>query len=258
VKLEELKFARDRYRYVPARLVQGVNGGSIGITWKSLILVQDVPPDWQSADATARARYSSFELDEFHRVLLNSNEQEHLMHGLLSVVFWGFASGSDGRINAERALARSRAIVHGRANSSPQPSNDIIYHLREARQALNASSISEALQHATKIKFLGMSFASKVLTFMRPTTAAIYDDVISSRLRDYADPNLRNMYVSMRLANSREAKMHQANKYEEWCHWCSQTSITLNNRGILWTDWNGIERTWRAVDVERAFFALGR
>ena len=32
----------------------------------------------------------------------------------------------------------------------------------------------------------------------------------------------------------------------------------LNVKGVTWTDWNAKTRNWRAVDVERAFFALGR
>jgi hypothetical protein len=89
-------------------------------------------------DDTGRARYSSFDLDEFHRLLLNSDNEEELMHGLLSVVFWGFASGSSGQITKERALFRSRALVYGRSNAKPQPSEPIISHLIKSRGFLSS------------------------------------------------------------------------------------------------------------------------
>jgi hypothetical protein len=258
VTYAELKSAREKYRYVPARLVRIKREASNGFTWKSLNLAADVPVNWQNADEAVRARYSSFELDEFHRALLNSTSDEELMHGLLSVVFWGFASGSKGRITSNRALARSRAFVCGRANATAQSSEDIIVHLIKCRDLLNTSQIADALQEAMKIKFLKMSFASKVLTFMNPAIAAVYDDVISSRLRENSDPTLRSMFVSTKLATSRVATVEQTKKYALWCQWCSSTAAELNAQCIRWTDWNRIERTWRAVDVERAFFALGR
>ena len=214
----------------------------------------DVPENWNT-DAAIRSRYSSVKLDEFHRGLLNSTDEQHQMHGILSVVSWGFASGADGRIHKFRALSRSRVFVQGRKNAPAQTSDQIIAHLRRARELLYASRISDALQEAMKIKFLGMSFASKVLMFMNPSVTAVYDDIISSRLQAYHDPTLRSMYVSTNLATSRK---EQSKKYELWCRWCLDMATKLNDGVILWTDWNGEVRDWRTVDVERAFFALGR
>jgi hypothetical protein len=257
VKRDELKSAREKYRYVPARLVRPVDAGSnAALAWKSLRLVTDVPSNWRNADDTAK--YSSFELDEFHRKLLNSDKDEDLMHGLLSVVFWGFASGTQGRITAERALSKCRAIINGRQNAKPQASEEIISHLGRARELLNGSHISDALLEAMKIKFVKMSFASKVLAFMKPAIAAVYDDVISSRLMKSTESILRNMYVSTKLTQSHKARSDQANKYEDWCHWCSEEAEALKRQNVRWTDWNGKEKDWRALDVERAFFALGR
>ncbi|MGB7277648.1 MAG: hypothetical protein WBD15_07850, partial [Pseudolabrys sp.] len=45
------------------------------------------------------AKLRSWKLDEFHRALPQSDYEEDLFRGLLSVVFWGFASGSNGRLN---------------------------------------------------------------------------------------------------------------------------------------------------------------
>jgi hypothetical protein len=258
VTTEKLKAARERYRYIPARLVQSSDAGADALAWQSLRLVMEVPANWRNADDAARARYSSFDLDEFHRALLNSGNDEESMHGLLSVVFWGFASGTEGRITAERALARCSAIISGRENAKPQASEEVISHLATTHDLLNKNRISDALQEGMKIKFLGMSFASKVIAFMNPSIAAVYDDVISSRLQNSTEPILQDMYVSTKLAHSHKARMEQGSKYEKWCEWCSAKAGALNHQHILWTDWNGVKRPWRAVDVERAFFALGR
>ena len=56
---------------------------------------------------------------------------------------------------------------------------------------------------------------------MNPSIAAVYDDVISSRLQNSTEPRLQDMYVSTKLAHSHKARVEQASKYEEWCRWCS-------------------------------------
>ena len=135
-----------------------------------------------------RLQYSSYELDKFHRGLMQSENEDDLIHGLLSVVFWGFSSGVGGRLNTPRALSRAKAIAVGTKNAPPQPINEIIAHLKRSRQLLNASQITGAFLEARQIKFLQMSFASKLLTFMDPNVAAVYDAIISLRLEKDPEP----------------------------------------------------------------------
>jgi hypothetical protein len=132
------------------------------------------------------------------------------MHGLLSVVFWGFVSGSRGGVTSQRALARARAILYGRKNSPPQPTEEIILYLKNVRELLLASRIGDALEEAEKIKFSKMSFASKVLTFMNLNVAAVYDAVISKRLSEQSDPILKSLYVSTRIATLKARRSSNA------------------------------------------------
>ena len=253
----ELKSAREKYAYIPARLVSVSDDVAGDLTWKSLKLAMNVPSDWHKGGSEVRAKYSSRQLDMFHNKLLTDDDELKLMHGLLSIVFWGFVSGSRGGVTSQRALARARAILCGRKNSPPQPTEEIILHLKNVRELLWASRIGDALQAAEKIKFLKMSFASKVLTFMNPNVAAVYDAVISKRLSEQSDPILKSLYVSTRLATSQSEKVEQCRIYEKWCQWCATQAATLNVSKIKWTDWDGKQCDWRTADVERAIFALG-
>jgi hypothetical protein len=81
--------------------------------------------------------------------------------------------------------------------------------------------------------------------------------VISNILADQTDPALRNCRVSTALAPSQKLRFEQCTAYREWCQWCCNQAIALNAAAKKWVDWNGVECDWRAVDVERAFFALG-
>jgi hypothetical protein len=254
----ELKAAREKYAYVPAHLVRASGHVAANLVWKSLKLSMHVPKKWDAGHQELRSQYSSWELDRFHHTLLQSDNGEDLVHGLLSVVFWGFASGSTGRLNTARALARAEAILFGRKNASAQAEADIIVHLKRSRELLRATQIAEALLEAEQIKFVQMAFASKLLTFMEPQMAAVYDEVISLRLQRQTDPELRRLFVSTKLPTSKDARSSQAKTYADWCGWCSKTASGLNAKGMTWVDWDAKQHRWRAVDVERAFFALGR
>jgi hypothetical protein len=136
--------------------------------------------------------------------------------------------------------------------------HEIVDHLRRCRELLKASQIDEALLEGMRIKYLKMSFASKLLTFMEPRIAAVYDEVISLRLEKQSNPELRSLYVSTTIQTSKNRQVSQAKAYEGWCRWCASKADTLNTLGVNWVDWDATEHSWRAVDIERAFFSLGR
>ena len=95
----ELKSARETYSYVPARLIRTSDHVAADLSWKSMKLIMYVPKAWDAMHIQIPSQYSSCELDNFHGELLQSEKDEDLVQGLLSVVFWGFSSGVDGRLN---------------------------------------------------------------------------------------------------------------------------------------------------------------
>jgi hypothetical protein len=248
---DELASNRSAYGYVPARLVK-VEQDDCAIAWGDLKLVACLPnpQDWMAA--RNRSNYSSLQLDHFHYALLNGTAEDRL-HGLCSVVFWGFISGTNGRININRAIERTLWLVRGRKKAVPQSVVQISRHLDQAARFLCDGSVGEALLEILQIKFLGLSFASKVLMFMDPSRAVVYDDVIASNLEKESDLELRKIAIDVR--GTQKAKAYA---YSQWCGYCVEVAGRLNESGTHWTDWNGATEAWRAVDVERALFALGR
>jgi hypothetical protein len=98
----ELQHARKTYAYIPAKLIRGSEGRDGDIRWEDLRLSASVPPpDWHS-DATKRRGYSSLKLDDFHSQLLASDNAQGLLHGLLSVVFWGYLERTAAYARKER------------------------------------------------------------------------------------------------------------------------------------------------------------
>lgn len=240
---------RNSYSYIPGKLLLG-EGPSSDFDWDQLNLNSYVP------DSKSTSKWgSSVELDHYHQNLLMSEKDADLIVGFLSVIFWGYVSGSDGVVRTARALGKVRSFRDGRANQTPTSKNELLQILKKSRELVAQKDYGKALYQLMSIKYLGMSFASKVVMFMSPNETAIYDSVIAERLSKHE--SLSYLYIKTLGATDKE-KINQCNTYEKWCEFCSQTAEILNTHQAHWTDWDNQPKLFRAVDVERSFFALGR
>jgi hypothetical protein len=259
----EMRAWRAGYAYPPGRLepterddVPVLEAGD-----RRLHLV--VPTTEQWAQAAVRARHSSVTLDDFHTGLLMSNAEADRQHGLLSCVTWGFISGTDLRIRPGRALGRARSLLNGAgAHKQPQPPKVVAALLDTARLAAREGDLAAALRACLQIKFIGPAFATKLVMKMRPDIAAVLDSVINERLLGHAVPELSAVHGPMNAPYHEAGRERFAasfvSRYLQWCDWCTSHAQALNAEKSTWPDWDGAEHSWRAVDVERAFFAMGR
>lgn len=247
---------RSSYSYVPAVLRPDLNDSETHLHWGERRLAPDMPEHSEWGLPELRKQHSSRRLDEHHRKLLSSDAEEDVLHGVLSVVFWGFASGSDGRFRKNRALARAGQFLTGRRYRgrllAPTPVRDLVSTVRAAQEAIVANELGRALTTMMETRFLGMSFASKILMFMAPETAAVYDAVVYSKLKS---GRFLPVGVAVNPAPS-GAERRKATAYQAWCAYCTHVAAQLNSAGVRWSDWDGRRYPWRAVDVERAIFAM--
>jgi hypothetical protein len=130
--------------------------------------------------------------------------------------------------------------------------------LDTARRAARDGDLATAVRACLRIKFIGPAFATKLVMMMRPDIAAVLDSVINERLLDHADPELLVIHGRLDTLPSERAREHFVSRYRQWCSWCTRQAQALNAQESTWPDWDGVEHPWRAADVERAFFAMGR
>lgn len=255
----ELKLAREKYGYVPAKLTAETSEKVPDIIWDNIRVSAFLPcsaSDWRNPEV--RKNYSSVELDEFHNSLLRSKEEDEILHGLLSVVYWGYASGTNGLFHSNLSLIRANRHPRGNKRHPPQEKREIVELLLKTQKFALENNFKDALLCAMQIKFIRMAFASKLVAFMNPTSAAVYDSVINARLAMSEDMEMQKLAVSIPATPTKNGQLKQAEAYTKWCKWCENKAEELNQKEIKWRDWNTKEYAWRAVDVERAFFALGR
>jgi hypothetical protein len=237
---------RNSYRYIPGKLIS-VNRFSGVFDWDGVSLKSSLP---ESNLSTSWG--GSIELDDYHKILLSSKFEWECITGFLSVIFWGYISGRDGVVREARSLGKVRSFINGRKGQIPTSKNKLLEIFFAARESVFSKDYGKALYELMTIKYIGMSFASKLIMFIDPNHAAIYDSVISRILG--GDKNLNNLYVET-VGYSKKDKLKQSEVYDRWCNYCWDTSMILNKNSYKWMDWDGRVYPFRAVDVERSFFA---
>lgn len=251
---QALAGARTAYAYAPFRLRHAAESDDVhAVLWDRPVTIQGP----KAGDAPAFSGHSSWDLDQHHNGLLRSKNSEDVLLGVASVTFWGFGQGSGGRYTIRRGLSRAKWIAAGQGQGQREADAKalITEKVRNIASLLDRGERQAALREAMSLKHHGLAFASKLLAFTAPDTECVYDEVISLRLRASTDPRLKQLYVP---TAGQHRLAEKAVAYEGWAQLCTAKALELNDKGVRWKDWDGQERAFRAVDVERAFFGLGR
>jgi len=244
---ERLAVARSEYAYPAASVAVQEGSGDLWLIARRHSII--FHPDWQ-------ARFtSSVDLDVYHGHLLNSPHPQEVLAGLASVVYWGFFSGADGLLRDGRARTRAKWFLKGRSGGSTIDPSHVFKVVAAARQWLARRQPGRALREISRLKELGqVAFASKVVTFLDPELAAVYDSRIAQTTKEYAA--LRSLQMNPNQGGVTGPKQE---RYKRWCNYCLEIATHLN-QGIVagrswhWTDWDQTRHRWRPVDVERALF----
>ncbi|QXH49834.1 hypothetical protein KSS94_18030 [Pseudomonas fakonensis] len=202
---------------------------------------------------------TSHALEAHHARLLGSDQDEEVLMGYLSTLYWGHYSGTNGKHNPGRALAKVGAAVNGyliQRNGQTYRAkgladfghNNAATVIREAKRLLVAHLYGQAISTLNALPQLGVAFASKVAAFLAPHTCAVIDSVIATKYPVY-DFRLRGKYVSNAKSN-----------FECYQHYCLTLIAQAQAQNALgqsahWRDHDGTLYRWRAVDVERALYS---
>jgi len=241
----QLLEARNAYAY-PRAYLEKLYGGvylSIGVE----------RPEPATPENIAQMSQDAWEAK--HRNLLRSSVFDDVVLGLASIVFWGFYSGSRGRVYSPRALTRARWLRDGRPPGKRPLNRDVVLGgVQEAVRCLDAGDLTGALVAIKDIPEFGqLSFASKLLVAMAPERAAVYDKVVADTL-GAAGPLAAAYWVS---PNQGGISRPKAETYAKWCELCKRRATQMNQYGVEISGWSSVgvgKREWRPVDVERAFF----
>jgi len=234
--------ARAAYDY-PKAYVEAVPRGAHDIQLSPATFARFVLP--------ALGQITDVWLDNYHYRLLRSSSADDRLLGLTSVVYWGYFTFGD-------AYARNKVdwLINGNRAQPATTSAMAMAHTSAAINHLNQLCMGEAMASLRGLSQLNQTpFASKVIAFMAPSVAGIYDNRISDGLSLH--PWATTLSRGIGQTNSPQVR----SCYQSWCIYLTQIASQLNLGVSLGKDWKwscAEDRAmlWRAIDIERALFAM--
>jgi hypothetical protein len=239
-----LTLGRDNYEYPWARVIDKPSAGAIAIG--------PLCVSWYCQEKPHVV--TDLALDNYHRDLLHSPGSGDRHLGCASTLYWGhftrnppFAQNKVLNFCAATTIATTSATV-------TMAAIDCAYgHWGKALGCFHGVNQLQRLP-----------FASKVVAFIDPENAGVYDNRIN---RFVAETGLDRVLFAPNGAIARNGKW-MANSgvnltsnqthYEVWCLRLQQARDALNTitPPATWICKEPTRQRWRAVDVERAIFAL--
>ncbi len=194
-------------------------------------------------------------LDAFHGDLLRSSSPPDVRDGCASAIYWGFITRNEpfARLSATRFYDRNSALA-------------VVAVICSSASECLASRWGVALGSLGGLLGLGqMPFASKVITFLDPANAGVYDNRINKFLLDH--PGLGGAIMNpvgpapIGASGRMTAPVTTPatrRRYQIWCRRLQQARDALNTHVVpsSWTCTESVPQQWRAIDVERAIFRL--
>jgi hypothetical protein len=140
----------------------------------------------------------------------------------------------------------------------------------QAAQLVDQRQFGAALGPISQISQLSqLPFATKIVTFLDPNRAGIYDNRIANFLTSVRNSDQEKIEIPILIWLHHEmlerafagrvgpAATHNYQlRYQAWCKFLTDTAAELNGHGGHWACGSDLGQVWRAVDVERALFAL--
>lgn len=185
---------------------------------------------------------------------LRSEDINRIRLGFASVVFWGHYSDDRGH---NRAATRADVTCL-------QDADDLRSTIGRMIERVDAGGFGEALVASLALKQIGStSFGSKVVTFLAPDRAGVFDQQIYNglaRMIVKSDPTPFESWLAreyapwawtafIRAGDTKLNLKRGAAGFDRWCAALAGHAEELNEKGVP-----GPHGKWLAADVERAIF----
>lgn len=166
-------------------------------------------------------------LEQIIKDQLTSENSNEVIHGLANVIYWGNA-------NSGYRIHRMKMFITGVAE-------DQISKFKLLTSKADDGTLLKEIQKLKMPQFSGISFISKITTFLNPENNGILDLVISKLGESQGNKALNRITKTTTIPTTK----NNCAAYYDWCNECR--NINKKYYG---------NKNYRAVDIERGFFNL--
>ena len=196
----------------------------------------DVGPDGDSALAFGDGLFGTFvstretttsALDVHHHELLHHASAARNLAGLASVIYWGYATFSDGY-----ARNKVRWFLRGHGKTPPVHRHEAKQRVNAARASIRQRRYGAALGHIGHLPQLGQTpFASKVVAFLAQGNAGVYDNQIMRGLAEHPVLHRSDMFEECKQGVGATSSPTIQKRYNIWCNALHALAEKTNRRG---------------------------
>lgn len=216
------------------------------------------PSDWEQAYQKHEFR-TTLELDLHHYSHLHSNDDQEVLLGIYSVMYWGYIT------SGAKSKTRCDWLSKGNAKNPEASINHIgidtaVQIIRNSISLLDNGSYGCALTEIRKLPHVGVSFGTKYLAFLDLENVGVLDDKITRHLSAGSYEHVLNHDTLQKLVKPKnESPSSAAKRFEAFCKVLSSIKSNVNANKKGWKDASGAEMCrFRTVDIERALFAIAK
>jgi len=197
---------------------------------------------------------TSLDLDIHHTSHLLSKNENDVLLGIYSVMYWGYIT------SGAKSITRCNWLSNGNARNKQlslkyMGKSKAVDIIRKSESFLNNSRYSDALTEIRKLPHVGVSFGTKFLAFIDPENVGILDEKI---IRHLASDSFNDILEKETIRDLNKPK-NPSIRFQAFCEALNIIKTNLNKNGCQWSDLSGAKMNrFRAIDVERAFFAIAK
>jgi hypothetical protein len=202
---------------------------------------------------------TTLELDIHHNSHLTSDNDDEVLLGIYSVMYWGYiTSGAKSVIRCDwlsvgNTKNKELSLTHlGKSRG--------VKIIRKSHEHLKYSRYSDALLEIRNLPHVGVSFGTKFLAFIDPENVGVLDDKITRHLASNSFDKILDKETLKNLIKAPHESAKAASlRFQAFCEALNLIKKELNDKKCKWKDGSNTEMCrFRAIDVERALFAIAK
>lgn len=202
---------------------------------------------------------TTLDLDIHHYTHLHSEDDQEVILGIYSVMYWGYIT------SGAKSITRCNWISVGNANNAEASLTYLgldfaVGIIRSCINLLQHSKYGDALTEIRNLPHVGVSFGTKYLAFLDPENVGVLDDKITRHLSAGSYEHLLGKETIKLLEKPKNETLSEAaDRFEAFCKALNVIKKEINETKKQWKDISGSEMCrFRSVDVERALFSIAQ
>ena len=191
-----------------------------------------------------------------HQHLLRSDDDEEVLLGICSVIYWGqYKPTKIGEKRNSATTFSAETLTPKIANTKPESAAKIV---RKGITELDHKNYAQALIGVYDLLHCRLSLVSAMLAFIDPENVGIFDNRLTNLLLAMERNSVLEEIINPDLARPEiETLTEAAGRFAKYCIVLQQLKYLVNDNRTGWKDATNCQMSrFRSIDIQRALSVM--